>query len=54
MEDNKAPYFEMPDEAAKMAHSKPFHTSMRVPHPTNERAKECNAEAIMRAVNQSE
>jgi hypothetical protein len=49
MED-KAPFFEMPNEAAQMAHAKPFYGKTRVPHPTNNAAKEVNHAKVMKQV----
>lgn len=46
MED-KAPFFEMPNEANELAHVKPFYGKTRVPHSTNNAAKEVNHAKVM-------
>jgi len=50
MEDNKAPSFEMPNEAASMAHAKPYYGNQYVPHPTNSAAKIVNHAKVMKQV----
>ena len=50
MNDNEAPFFEMPNEAAKMAHAKPYYGNQNVPHPCNEKAKQVNGAKVMEQV----
>lgn len=50
MDDNKAPSFEMPNEAGIMAHAKPYYGNQYVPHPTNSAAKIVNHPKVMKQV----
>jgi len=50
MEENKAPFFEMPNEANELAHAPAFYGSTRVPHPTNSVAKKVNHAKVMMQV----
>ena len=52
MENDKAPSFEMPNEAAQMAHAKPYYGNQYVPKPNNREAMNANPEAIVRSFTQ--
>lgn len=48
--DNKAPFFEMPNEASKLAHAKPYYGNQFVPMPKNRKACDTPHEEVIRAV----
>ncbi len=44
--DNKAPFFEMPNDPSE-AHAPAYYTSIKIPHTTNTKAKHADAGKIM-------
>jgi hypothetical protein len=48
--ENKAPFFEMPDEVKENHYAKPYYGDQRVPTPCNEAACKTSREDVLRAV----